>query len=329
MYDFLDNGHRFIENAGKKIGLDSFLVLVGELMRIGVMSQNYPSKDNLYSSSFVHARCVGYKRKGHEVFVYRLDNKDSKEQEYTFDGIRVYKGNNEYIKKKILEHDIDIMCSQMPNYSEVKLLEKIQPEYSQKHSNANLQKDNQKNLQAKKNQENMPVIFWFHGSDGIWSSIVYPYEGNVLGYPIKFIYRLSIDVYKRAVLKKYIRAYNPWIVYVSEWMKDTTTKFLDLGKHNHRVIPNIIDEKVFKYKQRKGQVEEVVCVRPHSTTKYGLDIAIRAFKNSKYRLVIYGKGPLLKMHKKLAEKCKSNVVFVETFLTRNNYLDYTRSTIWG
>jgi len=265
---------------------------------INIFTQNYPSKSNPYASAFVHSRCKGYKEQGYNINVYSLTNENNN---YTFDGIKVFQANEKQLGK--IMKNVDTLCCHMPNMREMRFLDKYFPI--------------------------MRLIFWFHGNESIWSAFLYPYHGNILLIPLKFLRRLWIDVKKRGFLKEFIKRRKPTLVFVSRWMLNETQKLLgELPKKYCNLIPNPVDEKVFFYKQRKGKIKKIICVRPHTTRKYAIDLVIESFKNSKYALHLYGKGPLLNKHRKLAKKLNANVVFFPKLLPQKELAElYVRYTL--
>jgi len=230
------------------------------LRRINIFSQNYPSEKNIYAAAFVHSRCKGYKEQGYNVHVYSLTDHS---KAYVFDDIKIFQGDEERLNQIMQEHKVDSLCSHMPNMREMAFLDKYLP--------------------------NIPLICWFHGNESVWSAFLYPYHGNMFLIPLKFIRRLWIDFKKKGILREFINRRKPEMVFVSQWMLKNTENLLGkLPREYCNLIPNPVDEKIFAFKQRSGKVNELVCVRPHTTRKYALDLVIKAFQNSKYKVYIFG-----------------------------------------
>jgi len=257
-------------------------------LRINVFSQNYPSEKRVYAAAFVHSRCKGYKKRGYEVHVYSLTKHTN---DYVFEGIKIFQGNETRLRTLMREHKVESLCCHMPNMREMRFLDKDFPA--------------------------MNLICWFHGNESIWSAFLYPYHGNPLLIPLKFIRRLWIDIKKKGILREFIDRRKPTMVFVSQWMLNETQKLLgELPKKRCKLIPNPIDEKVFAYKERKGKIKEIICLRPHTTRKYAIDLVIRAFQNSPYIVHLYGKGLLLNKHRRLAKRLNANVKFFPELFTQ-------------
>ena len=253
------------------------------------MSELYPSKENIYSAMYVHARVIEYAKLGHSCNIYKLNKK--KNEEYLFENIKVYEGKQDYLKAKINENKFDIIVMHAPNPDE-------------KYFVLN-------------NFSNSNVICWMHGLDSVSGAFTYPYAGNKLLHPIRFLFRFKEDIRKIISWKKFINYFNPKIVVVSKWMKEEAERFLKIKLYNTIVIPNHIDEDIFQFKQRLGKVKSIVCIRPHSSAKYAIDLAIKSFSNSKYTLDIYGVGELIDYHKNMARDCNANVNFIEKMFNRD------------
>lgn len=258
-------------------------------MNIAIMTELYPSIQNIYSGIYVHARVLEYVKKGHICNIYCLNNKI--ENTYIFDNIVVYQGNNKFLKSNMLKNKFDLIVMHAPNPSEKYFVINNFPD--------------------------VKVVCWIHGLDALSGAFTYPYLGFKVSNIVRFVFRLKEDFKKIKSWKVFLNTVNPKIVVVSEWMKIEAEKFLNMKFNNIIKIPNHVDEEVFKFKQRKGNVRKILCIRPHSSSKYAIDLAISSFSNSSYKLDIYGKGPLLKHHKRLAKKCNANVEFIEKFFNKS------------
>ena len=257
-------------------------------MNIAIMSELYPSDESPYSAMYVHSRVVEYAKLGHKCNVYKLRKKGAKT--YTFENIQIFEGDKDFLVENMKRNGFDAIAMHAPNPDE-------------------------KNL-VLHNFPNIKVTSWMHGLDSVSGAFSYPYAGNKLLHPARFIFRLKEDIRKYITWHRFIKHFNPKIVVVSNWMKEEAENFLKMKLKNTVVIPNPIDEKLFKFKQR-NKLERIVCIRSHSSAKYGIDLVIKAFSNSKYSIDLYGTGHLLDEHKRLAKKLNSNVNFIEKLFKRD------------
>jgi glycosyltransferase involved in cell wall biosynthesis len=166
---------------------------------------------------------------------------------------------------------------------------------------------------VKKQHAEKNITLTFHGTESVWSSIIYPYDGNFLERITKFLYRITIDLHKRRVLKDFILTYRPKLIFVSKSWRKYTLDIINIKKVPYKIIYNPIDKELFRFRQRNGSLKRIICMRSHDTRKYALDIIIKMFRNSKYRIDTYGCGRLLPYHKRLAKRYNSNVKFIEKF----------------
>lgn len=263
------------------------------------MVDYYPSENNIYANGFVHTRVLKYINEGHDVDVYCLSDDNSKD--YKYESVRVKNAGKEKIKEYINSEYYDAIFTHMPGASLMKILLDI---------------------------DDIRIVLWLHGSSSVWTFYLYPYDGsNLFKNALRLINRFRMDLIRRVYLKKMIQKKNTFFVFVSEWMKDHTERFVNYKfNKNYSIIYNPVDEDIFTFKLRTDKIKDVVCVRPHKSSKYALDLVIKAFSNSKYTVHIYGDGPYFEKNKKLAEEYKSNVVFHKRFFTQKElgklYQDY-------
>jgi glycosyltransferase involved in cell wall biosynthesis len=121
-----------------------------------------------------------------------------------------------------------------------------------------------------------PFVCWIHGSEALWSST----------YHERISWR---DPLKLVLLRRFlVRAAG--VVYVSRWMKRIAQRNMLFYHHkNSRVIPNPVDEDLFKWRKRESSPWAVAVRGFH--WKYGLDVALEAFKHlPKVHLTILGSG---------------------------------------
>ena len=118
-------------------------------------------------------------------------------------------------------------------------------------------------------------------------------------------------------LRRYIRRSDElgdFLVHPSNWQRKARERSTCYKARNVRIIPFPVDTRIFRFQARKGRVEKLICVRPHSVRKYAVDLVIKASRG-KYKTDIYGEGPLLFKHMALARRLRANVEFFPKFFT--------------
>ncbi len=257
-------------------------------MNIAIMSELYPSQNNPYNAMYVHSRVIEYLKEGHICNVYKLRKKGN--INYIYENIQVYEGDKEFLITNMKNNGFDIIAMHAPNPDE-------------------------KNL-VLENFKDKKVVCWMHGLDSVSGAFSYPYAGNKLLHPLRFLLRLKEDIRKFITWHRFIKHFNPTIVVVSNWMKQEAEKFLHVKLKKSVLISNPVDDELFQFQQRTI-LKKIICIRPHSGATYGLDLLIQSFSNSRYSIDLYGKGELLEYHKQLAKKYNANVVFIEKLFSKD------------
>ena len=268
------------------------------MLNVAIWSVLYPKEENPYLAMYVHSRVVEYVKRGIQCTVYVLDKKNSgKKDEY--EGIPVFRGDVPFLIENVREQNPDLLCMHAPSPEEKRTVVDFFPE--------------------------KPVIAWIHGLDTMSGAFRYPYGGSPFLHPARFLYRLREDFRKKKSWQEMFQKMNVQMVYVSRWMRGEAHSFLKETFPKEHIIPNPIDEDLFPFRQRKGEVARLLCLRPHIRDK-GADIAIKAFKESDYSLDFYGRGPLFKNNVAYAKSIDANVDFFDKFFSRkemaNLFFDY-------
>lgn len=261
-------------------------------MKFLILTSQYPSTKNLYANGFVHRRVLEYIKAGHNVKVI-VNNKESNPIRYNYENVDVIVGNinsireeiDNYKPDKILIHFID---RHMMNYI-----------YDS-------------NLKYK-------VIVWIHGAEALgWYRRLFNIDKKFLEYILKNIRQLIN-------LRKFInisnKSKNIKFIFVSKWMKDITEKDTYKKVKNYEIIPNVIDDKLFKFKEKDAELRKnILLIRPFNSRKYANDIAIKALLElakkeffSDLNITIIGKGKDFNRLTKPLKKYK-NIVLQESFL---------------
>jgi len=244
-------------------------------MKIAILTSRYPTEKEPYNHMFVHIRNREYLKKGEdiEVFVPSREN-----YSYTFEGIKVTMSPVKDIIKKLENFDVVFIHLLHPS-----LIPEIDGSYIYEYL-----------LKYR-----IPTLFFIHGIEvqKIWVS---RREDIELFKPKSIIRFLYHDFFKIPKMKNFINKFlleHPYsrFIAVSEWMlRNVHTNIgIDISPKSV-IIPNGVDTKLFKFKDRWNKRYNVLTIRPLILKgKYAVDLAINTFKyirTPQISLSIYGKG---------------------------------------
>jgi glycosyltransferase involved in cell wall biosynthesis len=266
-------------------------------MNIAFLTSRYPSADNPYNHMFVHMRCVEMIRQGIELKVYVPSNANG---QYVHEGVEVIKIPSKKITKELQKFDVLYLH-----------LLNIYP----------FKKQDGWPIYRYILKHNLPFVMYIHGND------VQKYGARM--FEFRFTHTEFLKWFKRDaitiprirdfVLKTRIKS-NVAFVFPSIWMKNDMEKNLNLNIRNgHHIIPNGIDTKLFEFHNLCGNKYKIVTLRPLSSKKYAVDIAIDIVSHlpKEFSLEIYGKGQYEESYKKqiidlnLEERVCINNNFIE------------------
>jgi len=253
-----------------------------------MISPSYSEKKKS-AFSFVHARAKIYQKFGNRVKVYVPSNSA---YIYKFEGIDVYKGNDNTYQTLLKEFDPDIVSIHSPRYTTSKNLIKM--------------------LDEKRTQ--VPIIIWIHGIE----ALIHTFHHYLPPWKVKEKLKTVLTGTLKITTLRFLVAKASAVIYVSDWMRKTAERYL-VFKHPYSfVIPNPIDTSLFTYTKKERQVRNKGISARRLEWKYGIDIAIRAYSNLKEsNLTILGAGSLENYMRNLAKKCQSNVSFLNTHIEHN------------
>ncbi|HYP86218.1 glycosyltransferase [Variovorax sp.] len=255
-------------------------------MKLLVLVQDYPSDENPYAMSYVHTRCLGYQKRGHEVDVLNF----SSERDYAHQGINVFAeaGCDWRIYDRIISH--------APNLkNHVRYLNKV---------------------------TNAKIAFFFHGHEVLRrSEYPTPYKWN----RPSALKRFSASLYDSAkliVLHSWLRrkckSNDIGLVFVSEWMRQKFES--NIGKIAGEewistVIPNAVHDSFVdnSYVPSRVKSADFVTIRPLDDSKYCVDMVVRfaeRFPGKKFH--IFGRGQFF-----LHIRQPKNVVWFDRYITQD------------
>lgn len=238
-------------------------------MKLAIISSRYPSEQNFYAHTFVHARSRFFKAKGAEVSVYVPASKPC---HYVYQGVDVYHLDARDIAKKLSQYDL-VYFHLLNIYPQPWL------------SGAAIYKEVVKHR--------IPSAFYIHGSE------VQKYFSRRFDSKLSFFEAAKLlykDFFHIPIMKKYVNSLmglNCVFITPSKWMEQETIEQLGLSpqKFNAHIIPNGINTQLFKPLSSVDN-KKILCIRPLSSNKYAVDIAIKTMVNlPEFTMDIYGQGP--------------------------------------
>ncbi len=262
-----------------------------------VVTPGYPSNDNKYNNAFVHSRVIQYIKNGLNVDVFSVSKKQN--STYQYEGVNVVEGTLKDLSCYLKESKFDKILIHFAWEKTVKTILKFCP--------------------------NTKLIVWVHGVEALgWYRRLFLFD-------IKKFYRffgyILVNIKQMMFFRKFIRnkKVDVTFVFVSDWMKKILeTDTLSKGRiRNFIIIPNVVDDNVFKYRKKKVNDRfNILSIRPYANKKYANDISVKAVNKlskypefSKLHFTFYGKGKLFAKTLKSLYKY-SNVEIHEQFLSQ-------------
>jgi glycosyltransferase involved in cell wall biosynthesis len=269
-----------------------------------LITNQYPSPDDLYRNAFVHRRMLGYRDDGIRVDCFCLQPRRELTY-YEFEGIEVTVGNVDSLRRvlqsnryeRVLVHFLD----------------------------ANMWKALAPHLDATR------VFVWLHGAEVMpWHRRSYNYESEAEAEAAK-----SESAPRTAFWSERLEAPHPnlQLVFVSSTFADEVQADYDvtLPARQVHVIHNVVDTELFAYASKHpDQRLRVLSIRPFSSRKYGNDLAVEAivelsrrpwFEELEFRII--GDGP--RFDKELAPlRGMSNVILERRFLPQTEIAELYR-----
>ncbi|MHB8107501.1 MAG: glycosyltransferase family 4 protein [Candidatus Cryosericum sp.] len=255
-------------------------------MKVLIVDGGYPSTVAPLGHAFVQARVAGYVRAGLDVMVLTGQPGPHSSGRLRgcwddYDGVHVYRaGHAEELGAVIQEFSPDVVAVHAPNPWKWtgQLAGRLLCDY--------------------------PVVSWVHGAEVLYMSF-YGYYDDL----VRRVAGVPRDVLRLRAQSRLLSACDA-VVFPSQWLADIARRYLRVPLERGVVIPNPINCIKFAPGPRMlRQVPVGVCVRGMQSTKYGIDIAIRAYAGTRSRLVIVGHGRLSDYYQGLARRLNAPVIF--------------------
>lgn len=262
-----------------------------------LITNHYPSYEDLYRNGFVHSRVAAYRERGVNVDVFRL-RKDDAATYHEFENIDVITGSQSMLRKlldsgryrNVLVHFLD------PDMWDV----------------------------LKGYVDRLKVIVWVHGAEiQPWWRRQFNFKTEEQLQVGKLQSEQRLSFWTGLLMEM---PANLKLVFVSHFFAEQVME--DLGfqipQANYRVIHNPIDTELFSYVEKPvEQRKKILSIRPYASTVYANDLSVKTiellserpwFNELEFRLI--GEGPLLEETLKPLEKYP-NVIIERRFLRRS------------
>lgn len=239
------------------------------------VATGYPNEKDKYNNNFIHTRVKAYIREGIDSEVFIIGSYDLP---HIYDGVQLTYGDWKALADRVNnEPNITCVCF---HFLDIQMMKAIQA----------FRKD-------------VAITIFVHGNEALWwYERIFPDKFadiiRVLKF-IKYAFRntVSINYIKRRINKLGDRVN---IICVSEWMKDVAVNNwkIDESRIKTHIIPNIIDETIFPYKEKTSDDRfNILMIRSFTNGKYALDIAMDIIKElqqypekDKIHVSVYGDG---------------------------------------
>lgn len=266
--------------------------------KVLVLTNQYPSYDNLYRNMFVHKRMTSYKEDGFVYDVMRM-NIYAKDGYSEFEGINIVEGYSEMLENILSSGKIDTVCVHFLDKQMWDVLKNFGKE--------------------------IKVFVWVHGAE------IQPWWRREYNYNTKEELEKAKESseermkFWHEVFSEY-KNYNIKFIFVSQYFANEIFEDnkVTLPKEDYYIIHNCIDTDMFNYiKKSPEQRKKVLSIRPYASNKYANDLSVKAILELSKRkcfndleFLMIGRGELFDSLLKPLRVFK-NVTIEKTFLRQN------------
>jgi glycosyltransferase involved in cell wall biosynthesis len=245
-------------------------------MRIAVLAPAYPSAERPHEYAFIHARTALYAARGHEVAVFV----PGPPGERLVDGIPVTSGGRPTLISRIRAWRPESLAVHAPSFRTMPVARRI----------------------------DCRQVSWVHGHEALFSLRRVHYAQGAAARAFKMLTLIPLNLWQLSLVRAFLRSQQS-VVFVSEWMRRAAERHTLCRYTQAEIVPNPVDTELFSYRFDPANRIEGISARGLNSTKYGLDLAIRAFAGCPAAgLVIVGRGPLEGRYRKLIARTNSRAV---------------------
>ena len=249
-----------------------------ENSRYLVLTNAYPSENQLYRNGFVHRRVKAYQKRGLKVQVFVLSPIYKEAENYHFDGVYVSRGNKEIFEQFLLENNFKKTLIHFVSVDMIDVIRKLKPR--------------------------MPLIIWIHGFEAEawhrrWFNFLESRD------QLAKILEMANDYYiKQMKLMNWLyqtKELDLKFVHVSKWFTEHIAECYARAKtQNASIIPNIVDGELFNYVEKTPEQRfKILSIRPYASRKYANDLSVAAVLElskkpffNRLQFAFYGDGKL-------------------------------------
>ena len=265
-----------------------------------MVTNKYPSPEDLYSKMFIHARVSAFRSRGHVVDVFQVIQNDIPAYR-EYQGVNVAVGTELDLSAFLSGSRLDIVCA---HYMSKPIWEALKPFVK---------------------EQKIRLFIWMHGADSQpWWRREYNFTTDEELTRAKALSDTRMKMWN-SIFEAAKAHSNIHFVFVSEYFaRETFEDYkLTLNPQQYSVIPNLIDTSIFRYKKKDvEQRKRVLSIKSYASRVYANDLTAEGilklserpcFKDMEFDL--YGQGKLFwEVNKPL--KAFPNVHLHETFLSQ-------------
>jgi len=252
-------------------------------LKVALLAPGYPSTRSPRDYAFVHARGKLYVAAGHAVRAFTAGD-STVELVEDVEGVEVERPTWRALPRRIQAWRPDVVAVHAPYFRIIDVAEAI----------------------------DLPQVAWIHGHEALWSTRSHEWEHGWSSRVARFTKVPMRNAYQWWRLRRYLRRVGA-VVFVSRWMQRSAEGFVRQRLSQAQIVPNPVDTAAFQYAFQASRLRAGVSVRSLENSKYGIDIAIKAFQGPiDAHLTIVGTGRLAAEYRALARRVGANVTFIET-----------------
>ncbi len=261
-----------------------------------ILTNHYPSAEDLYRNMFVHRRVAAYKEKGSPVDVLQTIPR-SKGGYREFEGVNVTEGRGDRLAAILSCGRIDTVC--------VHFLDRDMWEVLKNYT------------------DSIRLIIWSHGADiQPWWRREFNYHTEAELTVAKEESRQRMDLWNEVLDAAERSGGRISLVFVSEYARSLVEEDYHRSLAGFsRIIPNFIDTELFSYRPKAPEERfRVISIRPFASDIYANDLSVKAICEladkpwfREMHFTVIGRGPLFESTVRPLRRF-DNVELRETFL---------------